>query len=689
MRRRTLLLTLGGVSIASGGASLALAGLEELVTADVGLRLNVEGGLAVGRGPSFPNDGTSTTVTSDVGDASRVRFVHEDTQTDTATVLAQIDSETDFAAVADDQLNDRLSLGVSLPLEELPTTGAQRTFRFPEILEVTNHAERSKDVSVEFDDGDAEILDGEAHGFDTASVVSRTGSYSGGTIEKLSFDEVAYVFQFMPHGSSTPISPPGEANTDGGTGFDDQDPTNELTIPSGATRSIDLVIRVTARIGDFLRTYASGQGLTTTRQIGLIEEFYIGESTMAAGGGTTVRRRVVDAGGGGDHTTIQAAVDAASAGETIVVKAGTYDESVTISGTDDISLIGEGSPTVTGVGTGQGSKPHAAIHVDGAPSTRDITIEGLTIRNPDGHYGVYAGTGGSNSDVDGLRLRENTITDVATNLASHDPLAGSVAGIYVRAEYDRLEIETNEITNVDSSGNDTTNATGVALSSFIGDGAFSTPDAGSATASNTVVRDNYIHAITATRKAKGIGTSGEFDGVTIRENTIETLESTGDDVWAISLTENPGKAGTDIDSDGTDERIGPRNFDIRLNETDGLTAAGDPAHLFVGGYEDLGSTHVVTANNFLQTTAGVARFAGAQPGYDVGDGDTLDVRGNYWGAADGPGGDDGAGGSGAPAVTIPQDGSDPDGKVAAGEASGAAAGFSSSQIAGAGSSLAP
>jgi hypothetical protein len=179
--------------------------------------------------------------------------------------------------------------------------------------------------------------------------------------------------------------------------------------------------------------------------------------------------------------------------------------------------------------------------------------------------------------------------------------------------------------------------------------------------------------------------------VTIRENTIETLESTGDDVWAISLTENPPTetAGTDIDSDGTDERIGPRNFDIRLNETNGLTTNGDPAHLFVGGYEDLGPAHVVTANNFLQTTAGVARFAGAQPGYDVGDGDTLDVRGNYWGAADGPSDDDGAGGSGAPAVTIPQDGSDPDGKVAAGEASGTAAGFSSSQIAGAGSSLAP
>ena len=131
MRRRTLLLTLGGVSIASGGASLALAGLEELVTADVGLRLNVEGGLAVARGPSFPSDGTSTTVTSDIGDASRVQFVHEDTQTDTASVLEQIESETDFAAVADDQLNDRLSLGISLPLEELPTTGAQRTSRFP------------------------------------------------------------------------------------------------------------------------------------------------------------------------------------------------------------------------------------------------------------------------------------------------------------------------------------------------------------------------------------------------------------------------------------------------------------------------------------------------------------------------------------------------------------------------------
>ena len=49
----------------------------------------------------------------------------------------------------------------------------------------------------------------------------------------------------------------------------------------------------------------------------------------------------VDAGGSGDFTTIQAAVDAASSGDTIEVTAGTYAENVSISA-KTLSISGSG-----------------------------------------------------------------------------------------------------------------------------------------------------------------------------------------------------------------------------------------------------------------------------------------------------------------------------------------------------------
>ncbi len=50
-------------------------------------------------------------------------------------------------------------------------------------------------------------------------------------------------------------------------------------------------------------------------------------------------------GAGVDHTTIQAAVDAASAGDTIEVRSGTHDENVDVG--KRLTLIGEGADVVT------------------------------------------------------------------------------------------------------------------------------------------------------------------------------------------------------------------------------------------------------------------------------------------------------------------------------------------------------
>lgn len=65
-------------------------------------------------------------------------------------------------------------------------------------------------------------------------------------------------------------------------------------------------------------------------------------TTAASGGGPSTYSIIVDAAGGGDYTTIEDAITAASAGDTIFVKSGTYTPAMTFSNsTAGIQLIGE------------------------------------------------------------------------------------------------------------------------------------------------------------------------------------------------------------------------------------------------------------------------------------------------------------------------------------------------------------
>ena len=73
---------------------------------------------------------------------------------------------------------------------------------------------------------------------------------------------------------------------------------------------------------------------------------------------------------GCDHTTIQAAIDAATAGGTIAVGAGTYNEDINI--TKGLTLQGTGA-TITGTGSTQN-----AVTI-GADS---VTVDGFTVKNP-------------------------------------------------------------------------------------------------------------------------------------------------------------------------------------------------------------------------------------------------------------------------------------------------------------------
>jgi hypothetical protein len=403
--------------------------------------------------------------------------------------------------------------------------------------------------------------------------------------------------------------------------------------------------------------------------------------------------------------SIQAAVDAANAGDTIEVKANTYSESVDIT-TSGLTLRGVAdangnSPVIEGNGVNTGSQPHAAVHVDdGSGPVRNVTIEGFRITNPSGNFGIFAGTGSTNSNNDGIGglVVQNNVVDNISSQTTGGSLTGGPAGIGIRGDYGTdgnpgIEISNNQISNVQSEG--FTNAVGITLKSFTGDAGFGknstgadVDDPSSPPATDTDILNNDISNIDGGNdsRTKGISVSGEFEDVLVEGNSISGVianaSGTSGNAFGVTFTENGGSySGNqyDIDNDGNGERIGPRNFTISGNDIAQITA-DSPVNIFIGGYEDLNGTddHVVEGNNLNDTGAAVSRFAGDQPGYQIGDGDTLDVRNNFWGNSTGPSGEDGVGGSGAPAITVGTDssGNDRSGKVAADESASDPAGYS-------------
>ncbi|MBX4200189.1 right-handed parallel beta-helix repeat-containing protein [Candidatus Parcubacteria bacterium] len=112
-----------------------------------------------------------------------------------------------------------------------------------------------------------------------------------------------------------------------------------------------------------------------------------------SGGNVVVRQT------GAHYSTIQAAIDAASSGDTIDVGAGTYNENVVVS--KPITLNGAGSGTTVINGGTQDS----AIRTT---ADSNVTVQGFTLSGGAGihPYGIYNG-----SDITGLTVTNNTFTN--------------------------------------------------------------------------------------------------------------------------------------------------------------------------------------------------------------------------------------------------------------------------------------
>ena len=380
-----------------------------------------------------------------------------------------------------------------------------------------------------------------------------------------------------------------------------------------------------------------------------------GESNLNGRAGFTSIQEAIDGENGKNGAPVEG--EGIEDDGTIFVEPGTYNESVILStsGVTIQSTQGSGETIINGDGVNSGSQPHAAIHVDdGSGPVQNVTIDGFTVKNPNGKFGIFAGTGTTNSSPDGiggLVVQNNTVQDISTT-SSGGSLTGGPAGIGIRGDYGTngnpgIELSNNTVENVQSSG--FTNAVGISLKSFTGDAGFgfdssgsSVSDSSSPPATDTDINNNQILSIDGgdDSRTKGISVSGEFKDVVVDGNNISGISAADDgsagDALAITLTENGGSyPGNeyDIDGDGNGERIGPRDFEIKNNTIDNLSAASESA-VFVGGYEDLDGdgSHAVTGNTINDGT--VARFAGNQAGFQPGDEDALNATGNTFTDAD-------------------------------------------------------
>jgi hypothetical protein len=281
MKRRNLIYGMGLLAMGSGAAALSGATLTNTVNPFARFNINVEGGLLVTRGSSFPTSGTNST-SSGTDNAGTVEFDSVDGDDTDSNVADALDFDQQiFEVAADAGENADLSIALAVPFGSL--SGGE-SYTFPNLLQIQNNANSSKDVAIEFDDGEGgTVADNDDHGFATGtqadldgsgSAVSAVNATGGSGPTRLSFDEVASLFQFKA--GATAISPPGNTSA----GNSNQDALDSVTIASGATQQVSLTVDLDPLIKTKLDAIVSENNLSVdSGQFALVEDIYVGTSS--------------------------------------------------------------------------------------------------------------------------------------------------------------------------------------------------------------------------------------------------------------------------------------------------------------------------------------------------------------------------------------------------------------------------
>lgn len=282
MKRRNLIYGIGLLAMGSGAAALSGATLSNTVNPTADFRVNVEGGLSVAKGTSFPASAGNTDVTANNGDNDNVKFI---TSGSTGSgIFDELSDDSPFTAVADTGTNGALHVGVAFPFSQIPKTGGSAAgFEFPNLLEVTNNNLTDTNVAITYGNS---ITSGSAptddanNGFETNATATGDGlgnasvSETGGA-NQLSFDEAAQMFQFTTDGTlGNAISPSGASGATNGN----QNEANSVTITGdGGTQNITLNVEISTNIGQTIHNFKSNENITVGF-FSIIDQIFIGES---------------------------------------------------------------------------------------------------------------------------------------------------------------------------------------------------------------------------------------------------------------------------------------------------------------------------------------------------------------------------------------------------------------------------
>jgi hypothetical protein len=262
---------------------------------------------------------------------------------------------------------------------------------------------------------------------------------------------------------------------------------------------------------------------------------------------------------GATFTTIQSAVNAASAGDTIKVCAGTYIENVTISvALSNLTLEGaQANQPYSGrtFGAASESTVNGTITIF-AP---DVSVNGFSITKTDVTFGVFGvhvhGTG------HGAAISNNIFDTIVNTTTTSNSFTAQA--IYLQTGPDNVSIEDNSINNVQSRGS----AKGV----LVGDNSVGDPSNGLIFEGNSVsnvtsqrgaygisaarangtshtgleVRDNNIRNLTGAW-VHAVGLEGDTPGAIVEGNCFSSFTSPGIDKSAVFFEVNPGAATTEV-----------------------------------------------------------------------------------------------------------------------------------------------
>jgi len=306
-----------------------------------------------------------------------------------------------------------------------------------------------------------------------------------------------------------------------------------------------------------------------------------------------------------DYTTIQGAINAASAGDTILVCAGSYSENITI----DKSVTLDGAQAGTSVDTRTAGGPNeSTINGTGDITIRvnasGVTIDGFTITNATGSGGIYA------NEQSDLTVTNNFVTGVS--------FAGTITawGIYVHsysASIHSITITNNVVSDIHQTGGH-----GSAVGIFVGDS-----NGESTTIEGLVIRGNSIFGLTARTDAYPVGHgvygilldhgttpgAGSTPNAQITDNTISNLEG----LWAHAI-------GLEGDTP---------NAMVERNTISNIVDHKSPTDAVAVNVEDNASASTIDLrfNNFSAVNIGVQNNTSS----------AVNAKFNWWGCSRGPG----------------------------------------------------